>query len=51
MYFSLGGGLLLVIILSFYEAGIFGAVQSGEETGKNRPVEVLPKGFVSSKNF
>ena len=50
MYFSLGGGLLLVIILSFYETGIFGAVQSGEDTGKNMPVEVLPKGFVSSKN-
>ena len=49
IYFVLGFVSLLTVVLTFNGKGSFGAEQEGRELVKNMPIEVLPKGFVSSE--
>lgn len=49
IYFLGGFVFLLTVVLTFNGKGSFGAEQEGRELVKNMPIEVLPKGFVSSE--
>ena len=41
--------ILLTVVLTFNGKESFGAEQEGRELVKNMPIEVLPKGYVSSE--